>query len=210
MRVFSLSGFCCHWLAEILVKICLLLLPETTRWVVFLIISCIIRQFPWWVAGKGSKWVIIRETLELGRAPCQGLEGLENCSLWFKSVIQPCKSLENVCASSETQGKTTFQKVGELSLFFGQKKRKRTGGSAPHTWEKRCQPEAKRTLWERPWLKLDQKDLVGFWDSINCLYFDFYQKKICENVTFKLFEYASFFFFRFKNMRKLLFSYFQV
>lgn len=125
MRVFSLSGFCCHWLAEILVKICLLLLPETTRWVVFLIISCIIRQFPWWVAGKGSKWVIIRETLELGRAPCQGLEGLENCSLWFKSVIQPCKSLENVCASSETQGKTTFQKVGELSLFFGQKKKKK-------------------------------------------------------------------------------------
>ena len=89
-----------------------------------------------------------------------------------------------MCASSETQEKTTFQKAGEPSHFFGQKKRKRTGGSVPHAWEKRCRPEAKRTLWERPWLKLDQKELVGFGDSINCFYFDFYRKIFCENVIF--------------------------
>ena len=77
------------------------------------------------------------ETLELGRAPCQGLERLENFLLWFEAIILPCRSLgNNMCASSETQEKTAFQKAGELSHFFGQKKRKRTGGSATHAWEK--------------------------------------------------------------------------
>lgn len=162
------------------------------------------------MAGEGSKWVIIRDFgAGKGSLPRPRKARKFFVVVWSNHTALQVTWEQHVCFIWNSR-KDSFSKSRWTVTFLWSEEKKKDWWVSNSRLGKKMVTRGQEDSLGKTLVEIGPEGASGFWYSISRFYFDFYQKNILWKCDFLTFWICILFFLSFKNMRKLLFSYFQV